>query len=89
MSDNMKTIQMILVDLNNLPIRHCSIPFSRTLVGFSLLLALSILSLSLILTQTLIYSREEGIATDGDSFCSITNDIAGGRLSMLFEGIVV
>jgi len=104
MSDNMKTIQMILVDLNNLPIRHCGIPFSRTLVGFSLLLALSILSLSLILTQhaaiaavdidtygdgsAAAYDGEEGIATDGDSFCSITNDIAGGRLSMLFEGIV-
>ena len=35
-----------------------------------------------------VYDGEEGIATDGDSFCSITNDIAGGRLSMLFEGIV-
>ena len=104
MSDNMKTIQMILVDLNNLPIRHCSILSSRTLVGFSLLLALSFLSLSLILTQhaaiaavdidtsgdgsAAAYDGEEGIATDGDSFCSIINDIAGGRLSMLFEGIV-
>jgi hypothetical protein len=34
------------------------------------------------------YDGEEGIATDGDSFCSITNDIAGGKLSSLFEGIV-
>ncbi|MGB7883871.1 MAG: hypothetical protein WBL44_14180 [Nitrososphaeraceae archaeon] len=104
MSDNLKTIQMILVDLNNLPIRHCSILSSRTLVGFSLLLALSFLSLSLILTQHAAIAAadidtsgdgsaaasdgEEGIATDGDSSCSITNDIAGGRLSMLFEGIV-
>ena len=34
------------------------------------------------------YDGEEGIATDGDSFCSITNDIVGGKLSMLLEGIV-
>jgi hypothetical protein len=31
---------------------------------------------------------EENIATDGDSFCSITDDIAGSRFSSLFEGIV-
>jgi len=34
------------------------------------------------------YDGEEGIATDGDSFCSITNDIAGGKFSSLFGGIV-
>jgi hypothetical protein len=34
------------------------------------------------------YDGEEGIATDGDSLCSITNDIAGGKFSSLFEGIV-
>lgn len=34
------------------------------------------------------YDGEEGIATDGDSFCSITNDMAGGKFSSLFEGIV-
>jgi len=34
------------------------------------------------------YDGEEGIATDGDSFCSITNDITGGKSSSLFEGIV-
>ena len=34
------------------------------------------------------YDGEEEIATDGDSFCSITNDIAGGKFSSLFEGIV-
>jgi hypothetical protein len=34
------------------------------------------------------FDGEEGIATDGDSFCSITNDIAGGKFSSLFEGIV-
>jgi hypothetical protein len=33
------------------------------------------------------YDGEEGIATNGDSFCSITNDIAG-KFSSLFEGIV-
>jgi hypothetical protein len=31
---------------------------------------------------------EESIATDGDSFCSITDDMTGGRFSSLFEGIV-
>ena len=34
------------------------------------------------------FDGEEEIATDGDSFCSITNDIAGGKFSSLFEGIV-
>ena len=33
------------------------------------------------------FDDEEGIATDGDSFCSITNDIARGKFSSLFEGI--
>jgi hypothetical protein len=31
---------------------------------------------------------KESIGTDGDSFCSITDDIAGGKFSSLFEGIV-
>jgi hypothetical protein len=31
---------------------------------------------------------KESISTDGDSFCSITNDMAGGKFSSLFEGIV-
>lgn len=31
---------------------------------------------------------EESIATDGDSFCSITDNIAGGMFSSLFDGIV-
>jgi hypothetical protein len=34
------------------------------------------------------YDGEEGVATNGDSFCSITNDIVGGKFSSLFEGIV-
>ncbi|MGH9993706.1 MAG: hypothetical protein ACRD4J_00520, partial [Nitrososphaeraceae archaeon] len=34
------------------------------------------------------FDGEEGIATEGDSICSITNDIAGGKFSSLFEGIV-
>jgi hypothetical protein len=34
------------------------------------------------------FDGEEGIATEGDSFCNITDDIAGGRFSSLFEGIV-
>jgi len=31
---------------------------------------------------------KESIATDDDSFCSITNNIAGGKFSSLFDGIV-
>ncbi|HZA70521.1 MAG TPA: hypothetical protein VE548_12555, partial [Nitrososphaeraceae archaeon] len=72
------------------------------LMGFSLLL-LSFLAVSSIQTNNAIaavdidtsgdgraaaYDGEEGIATDGDSFCSITNDIAGGKFSSLFEGVV-
>jgi hypothetical protein len=72
------------------------------LMGFSLLL-LSFVAVSSIQTNNAIaavdidtsgdgraaaYDGEEGIATDGDSFCSITNDIAGGKFSSLFEGIV-
>jgi hypothetical protein len=34
------------------------------------------------------FDGDKSIATDGDSFCSITNDIAGGKFSSLFEGIV-
>jgi len=34
------------------------------------------------------YDGEDGIATNVDSFCTITNDIAGGKFSSLFEGIV-
>jgi hypothetical protein len=34
------------------------------------------------------YDGEESIATDGDSFCSVTDDIAAGKFSSLFEGIV-
>ena len=74
-----------------------------SLMGFSLLL-LSFLAASSIQTNNAVsaavdidtsgdgraaaYDGEEGIATDGDSFCSITNDIAGGKFSSLFEGIV-
>jgi hypothetical protein len=67
------------------------------------LLLLSFLSMSSIQTNNLVaavdvdtegdgraaaFDGEESIATDGDSFCSITNDIAGGKFSSLFEGIV-
>jgi hypothetical protein len=73
------------------------------LTGFSMLLLLSFLSMSSIQTNNLIaavdvdtegdgraaaFDGEESIATDGDSFCSITDDIAGGKFSSLFEGIV-
>ncbi|HZA69726.1 MAG TPA: hypothetical protein VE548_08490 [Nitrososphaeraceae archaeon] len=74
-------------------------PTSCTLIGFSLLLLISFFVLPVNVNAAVdidtsgdgraaAYDGEEGIATDGDSFCSITNDIAGGRFSSLFEGIV-
>ena len=70
-----------------------------TLIGFSLLLLTSFLVLPLNVNAAVdidtsgdgkaaAFDGEEGIATEGDSFCSITDDIAGGRFSSLFEGIV-
>ena len=70
-----------------------------TLIGFTLLLLTSFLVLPLNVNAAVdidtsgdgkaaAFDGEEGIATDGDSFCSITNDIAGGKFSSLFEGIV-
>jgi hypothetical protein len=70
-----------------------------TLIGFSLLLLTSFLVLPLNVNAAVdidtsgdgraaAFDGEEGIATEGDSFCSITNDIAGGKFSSLFEGIV-
>lgn len=70
-----------------------------TLIGFSLLLLTSFLVLPLNVIAAVdidtsgdgkaaAFDGEEGIATEGDSFCSITNDIAGGKFSSLFEGIV-
>jgi hypothetical protein len=35
------------------------------------------------------FDGEKGIATEGDSFCNIVDDIAGGKFLPLFEGIVV
>jgi hypothetical protein len=34
------------------------------------------------------FDGKNSIATEGDNFCSITDDIAGGMFSSLFEGIV-
>jgi hypothetical protein len=34
------------------------------------------------------FDGKSSIATEGDNFCSITDDIAGGMFSSLFEGIV-
>ncbi|MPZ07719.1 MAG: hypothetical protein GEU26_15115 [Nitrososphaeraceae archaeon] len=104
--DSMKTIKMKSLCINNLVIENAfntiNIP-NCALIGFSLLLLLSFLSLSSIQTNNAIaavdidtsgdgraaaYDGEEGIATDGASFCNITNDIAGGKFSSLFEGIV-
>jgi hypothetical protein len=70
-----------------------------TLIGFSLLLLTSFLVLPLNVNAAVdidtsgdgkaaAFDGEEGIATEGDSFCNITNDIAGGKFSSLFEGIV-
>ncbi len=75
------------------------LPTGCTLIGFSLLLLISFLVLPLNVKAAVdidtsgdgkaaAFDGEEGIATEGDSFCSITNDIAGGKFSSLFEGIV-
>lgn len=88
----MKTNKMKSLSLNHLPT-------SCTLIGFSLLLLLSFLVLPLSVNAAVDIDTsgggkaaasdgEESISTDGDSFCSITNDIAGGKFSSLFEGIV-
>jgi hypothetical protein len=92
MNRNMKINKMKSLTMNKLS-TGC------TLVGFSLLLLLSFLVLPLNVDAAVdidtsgdgraaAFDGEEGIATEGDSFCSITDDIAGGRLSSLFEGIV-
>jgi hypothetical protein len=91
MNNIMKINKIKSLSLNNLP-AGC------TLIGFSLLL-LSFLVLPLNLNAAVdidtsgdgraaAFDGEEGIATEGDSFCNITDDIAGGRFSSLFEGIV-
>jgi hypothetical protein len=92
MNNIMKTYKMKSLSLNRLP-TGC------TLIGFSLLLLTSYLVLPVNVNAAVdvdtsgdgraaAFDGEEGIATDGDSFCSITNDIAGGKFSSLFEGIV-
>ena len=100
----MTTIKMKPLRVNNSASGCMNIFYSYTIPSFSLLLLVSFLSLSLVSTQSAAiaavdidtsgdgraaaYDGEEGIATNGDSFCSITNDIAGGKFSSLFEGIV-
>ena len=92
MNNNMKINKMKSLAMNNLPT-------SCTLIGFSLLLLLSFLVLPLKVNAAVdidtsaegraaAFDGEEEIATKGDSFCSITDDIAGGKFSSLFEGIV-
>jgi hypothetical protein len=99
----MNIFKMRLSPMNCLPVSYGNILSSKVLIDSSLLLLLLCL-VSLTLTQSsaigavdidtsgdgraAAYDGEEGIATDGDSFCSITNDIAGGKFSSLFEGIV-
>ena len=100
----MKTIKMKSLRVNNSASGCMNMFYSYSIPSFSLLLLVSFLSLSLVSTQSAAiaavdidtsgdgraaaYDGEEGIATNGDSFCSITNDIAGGKFSSLFEGIV-
>ena len=89
--------------MSNLSASYRNMVSNSMLPGFSVLLLLSFLSMSSIQTNNLIaavdvdtegdgrvaaFDGEEGMATDGDSFCSITDDIAGGKFSSLFEGIV-
>jgi hypothetical protein len=89
--------------MSNLSAGYRNIVSNSMLTGFSILLLLSFLSMSSIQTNNLIaavdvdteedgraaaFDGEESIATEGDSFCSITDDIAGGKFSSLFEGIV-
>src|SRR5688572_1642485 len=99
MNNIMKINEIKSPYLNKLPVNHNRIFSSCTLTGFSLLLLLSFLSLPLSINAAVdidtsgdgsaaAYDGEEGIATDGDSFCSITNEIAGGKFSSLFEGNV-
>ena len=100
----MKTIKMKSLRVNNSASGCMNMFYSYSIPSFSLLLLVSFLSLSLVSTQSAAiaavdidtsgdgraaaYDGEEGIATNGDSFCSITNDIAGGKFSSLFDGIV-
>src|SRR5918995_3096957 len=99
MINNMEANKMKSLSLNHFSINHSSIFSGCTLVGFSLLLLLSFLSMPLNVSAAVdidtsgdgraaAFDGEEGIATEGDSFCNITNDIVGGKFSSLFEGIV-
>jgi hypothetical protein len=92
MNNIRKIFKMKSLSLNHLP-TGC------TLIGFSLLLLTSFFVLPVNVNgavdvdtsgdgRAAAYDGEEGIATEGDSFCSITSDIAGGKFSSLFEGIV-
>src|SRR5918994_1724056 len=92
MNNNMKKNKMKSLSMNQLS-TGC------TLIGFSLLLLLSFMVLPLNVSAAVdidtsgdgraaAFDGEEGIATEGDSFCTITNDIVGGKFSSLFEGIV-
>jgi hypothetical protein len=89
--------------MGNLSASYSNMVSNSMLIGFSVLLFLSFLSMSSIQTNNLIaavdvdtegdsraaaFDGEEGIATNGDSFCNFTDDIAGGKFSSLFEGIV-
>src|ERR671918_2751214 len=99
MINNMNVNKMKSLSPNHFSINHSSVFSGCTLVGFSLFLLLSFLPMPLNVNAAVdidtsgdgraaAFDGEEGIATEGDSFCSITDDIAGGKFSSLFEGIV-
>lgn len=89
--------------MSNQSASHRNVVSNTMLTGFSMLLVLSFLFMSSLHTNNLnaavdvdskgdgraaAFDGEKGIATAGDSFCSITDDIAGGKFSSLFEGII-
>src|SRR5918994_387135 len=74
MINNMEANKMKSLSLNHFSINHSSVFSGCTLVGFSLLLLLSFLSMPLNVNAAV------DIDTSGD-------DIAGGKFSSLFEGI--
>jgi hypothetical protein len=92
MNNNMKINKMKSLSLNNLPAGCTLIGFSLLLLSLFLVLPLNVNAAVDVDTsgdgRAAAFDGEKGIATEGDSFCNITDDIAGGRFSSLFEGIV-
>jgi 5-hydroxyisourate hydrolase-like protein (transthyretin family) len=74
--------------LSNVLITNRSILSGSTLIVFSLLLLMSPFIYTSGNGRAAAFDGEKGIATEGDSFCNIVDDIAEGKFSPLFEGIV-